>query len=282
MITAYNLGTKKSNYLGTVYQQHLGFIQLQGWSITPHKLFMIDFLAAIMRWLKAGERLIIFADMNEHILQGQLATRLLALGLVEALHNSWDTYEPNTHVSGSKPIDGIYHSSNLEITSSMMLSFHEGVGDHRTLLNDITARSLLGTDGFKIVRPAARRLTCTNKKSVEQFIKYVEEQLTQHNLHNRLVTASYILQRNPSDSLGLEMMEAIDKQTTEILKAGERQCRKITIRQLQFSAQVYCASLKESARTWEMPEDGPQKQASTNTLSQQNNVPTASRCATIT
>jgi hypothetical protein len=76
LVTAYNLGKRKSNYLGTVYQQHLRFIQLNGWNITPHELFMIDFLAAISRWLHAGERLLIFADMNEHVLRGQLARKL--------------------------------------------------------------------------------------------------------------------------------------------------------------------------------------------------------------
>ena len=76
LVTAYNLGKRKSNYLGTVYQQHLRFIQLNGWNITPHELFMIDFLAAINRWLHAGERLLIFADMNEHVLRGQLARKL--------------------------------------------------------------------------------------------------------------------------------------------------------------------------------------------------------------
>ncbi len=92
--------------------------------------------------------------------------KLLSIGLREATHTSWGHNEPNTHVSGSIPIDRVYHSSSLEITSTMMLSFHEGVGNHRTMLVDITTRSLLGTDGMRIVRPAARRLTCSNKRSV--------------------------------------------------------------------------------------------------------------------
>ena len=72
-----HLGPSTSNYLGTVYQQHLRYIQQNNLNTTPHRLFMIDFLASVINWRKAGERLIIMADMNEHVLKGQLARRLL-------------------------------------------------------------------------------------------------------------------------------------------------------------------------------------------------------------
>ena len=120
----------------------------------------------------------------------------------------------------------------------MQLSFHEGVGDHRTTLVDITARSLLGIDGFRIVRPQARRLTCSNKKSIDRFVKYVEQELERHKLHDRLSAASRSLYFNSSDSEAIKTMETIDLQMEEIFLAGEKQCRKITDRPLPFSAPV--------------------------------------------
>jgi hypothetical protein len=238
VITAYNLGNRKSNYLGTIYQQHLRYIQLHDINSTPYELFMEDFTTAISQWISAGERLLLFIDLNEHVLYGKLATKLLSLGLIEATHPSWGPCEPNTHISGSKPIDGVFHTSTLEITSTLMLSFHEGVGDHRTILVDVTARSLLGTDGLCIVRPAARRLICSNKKAVDLFIKYVEGKLAEHRLYDRLAEASRLLQKNHQDLQGLRMLEIIDTQTTQILISGERNCRKITNRPLPFSAPV--------------------------------------------
>jgi hypothetical protein len=183
---------------------------------------MIDFLAAVTRWIKDGERLLIFIHMNEHILTGELASMLLSMGLQEATNTCWEDKEPNTHIRGSKPIDGIYHSSNLEIVTTKMLSFHEGVGDHRTTLVDISARSLLGTDGMRISRPYARRLTTSNKKSVTNFIKYVEAQLTKHKLHDRLISISNRLQQDPHNAEALHAMDILDIQTTEILTAGEK------------------------------------------------------------
>ena len=238
IVCAYNLGKRKSNHLGTIYQQHLRYIQLNNMNTTPYDLFCTDFTTTIKQWQAAEERILIFIDMNEHVLQGHLARQLLELGLSEATHRSWGEQEPNTHISGSKPIDGVYHSDNLEVTSTLLLSFHEGVGDHRTVLIDITARSLLGTDGHRIVRPPARRLATSNKKAVNRFNKYVESKLQEHRLHDRLATVSRILQKNPQDEYGKRMLEVIDVQTTEILTAGEKQCRKITNNPLPFSAPV--------------------------------------------
>ena len=98
-------------------------------------------------------------------MDGTLPRRLFELGLVEATHQTWTNNTlPNTHIDGSIPIDGLYHSQELE-PSTMQLSFHEGVGDHRTLIVDVTTRSLIGMDKFKIIRPTARRLVSTNLAS---------------------------------------------------------------------------------------------------------------------
>ena len=64
LVSAYNLGGGTSSYLGTVYQQHLRYIQQKGLNTTPSQMFMIDFLAMVIKWRRAGERLIIMVDMN--------------------------------------------------------------------------------------------------------------------------------------------------------------------------------------------------------------------------
>ncbi len=124
IVTAYNLGRRKSDFLGTVYQQHLRLIQRNGWDI-----------------------------------------------------------------------------------------------NHRTILVDITSRLLLGTDGLRIVRPAARKLTCSNKRSVERFNAYVEKKLDEHRLHHRLANISTALRSNASDATALRSMETLDMQTAQIFIA---------------------------------------------------------------
>ena len=179
-------------------------------------MFMTNFLASIILWRKAGERVIIFINMNKHILHGPLAKCMIRLGLTEATHKSWGHSKPHTHISGLIPIDGDYHSMDIKITSMAQLSFHKSVGDHCSVIVDISARSLLGIDGQKIIRPVARRLTCSNKKNVERFNKYVEKALDCHKLYEKLGIASQMLNHNPWDQNGIRLMENIDQQMAEI------------------------------------------------------------------
>lgn len=149
--------------------------------------------------------------MNEHILTGNLARKLLDLDLVEVTHKNWTTHEPNLYIDGIIPIDGVYHSQELEVIAAVQLSFHEGVSDHGTVLVDITSRWLLGKEKFKIVRPSARRLITSNQNCTDRYIKYVEMELEWRCLHDKLCSISARLHADSSDTLALNELELIDK-----------------------------------------------------------------------
>jgi hypothetical protein len=109
--------------------------------------------------------------MNELILTGHLAKAFQCLGLLEATHLNWKGSEPQTFVFGKgEPIDGMYHSPELEITSIIQLSFHKGVGDHKTTLVDVTTRSVIGKLEKRVVTHQARKLSNKNKKSFKEYI----------------------------------------------------------------------------------------------------------------
>jgi hypothetical protein len=109
--------------------------------------------------------LLIFMDMNEHALRGTVAHYLLSMGLVEATHQHWGEEEPHTFIGGVDPIDGVWHTPNLEVSALVQLSFHEGLGDHRTVLVNVTTQSAIGKHEFRVVRPEARRLNSTIPES---------------------------------------------------------------------------------------------------------------------
>ncbi len=79
-------------------------------------------------------------DMNKNVLQGVLAKYLLNMGLQEATKTNWGASEPQTYIRGAEPIDAIWFYPELDITTTMKLSFHKGVGDHRTVLVDISTK----------------------------------------------------------------------------------------------------------------------------------------------
>jgi hypothetical protein len=120
---------------------------------------MTNFLAMLQVWHQQGDRLLIFIDMNEHILNGPLAKCMLRMGLEKATHQHWQDIEPHTYVGGKEPIDAVFHTLDLKVTSTLQLSFHEGVGDHRTVLVDISTWSAIGKQEFQVVHPHARRLS---------------------------------------------------------------------------------------------------------------------------
>jgi hypothetical protein len=144
IISAYNVGRHAPRGDRVIYQQQLRYIQNHGLDSTPSCLFTVDFVAQLQVWQRQGDRLLVFMYMNEHILTGRVACRLLAMGLREAMHSQWGETELHTYGRGLEPIDAVWYSQDLEVVSTLQLSFHEGVGDHCLVLVDITVQLAIG------------------------------------------------------------------------------------------------------------------------------------------
>jgi hypothetical protein len=110
----------------------------------PSRLFIIDFITPLQVWQCQGDRLLLFMDLNTHLLTDLLACRYLAMSLCEATHSHWGNAEPHTYVRGLEPINAVWYTQDLEVVSTIQLSFHVGIGNHRSVLVDITAQSAIG------------------------------------------------------------------------------------------------------------------------------------------
>ncbi len=89
--------------------------------------------------------------MNKHILHGTVEQYLLSMGPVEVMHQHWGAVKPHIFIGRVDSIDGVWHTPDLEVSVLVQLSFHKGVGDHRTVLVDITTRSAIGKHEFRVV-----------------------------------------------------------------------------------------------------------------------------------
>jgi hypothetical protein len=78
---------------------------------------------------------------------------LLNMGLQEATQVNWGSSEPHMYVRGTEPIEGVWFLLELEITSTLQLSFHEGVGDHRTVLVVVSTASAIVKQKSKWYNP---------------------------------------------------------------------------------------------------------------------------------
>ncbi len=73
-------------------------------------------MSAISRWIEHGDKILLFINMNEHIITGHLAKAFHHLGLLEATHLNWSGSEPQTFVFGKGgPIGKLYHSPELKL-----------------------------------------------------------------------------------------------------------------------------------------------------------------------
>ncbi len=140
-MVAYQVGRSRQTEPCTIYQQHIRYMQIEGITRTPRELFSSDFVNSILQWIKHGDRIVLFVDINKHILTGKLLTALEKLGLQEATHALWGELELRTYIHGDgAPIDGVFYTPDIKIMAIMQLLFHEGVGDHCMTILDISTR----------------------------------------------------------------------------------------------------------------------------------------------
>ena len=223
-----------------MYMQHLNEINTNGWDTTPYSLFVTDLIAAIRCWRASGDCIILFIDSNKHILHGPLAQQLTSesIGLTEATHWFWPAgMEPNTHFRGSQPIDGIYVSPDIEVSSFLSLSFHEGVGDHRTMIIDFTSSSMIGHYQGHIVRPTSRRLTTKQPSSVQNYNNELLSQFTAHRIPERL----HSIATNTASGITDKQRRSAENTYEDIKRyriGAEHNCRKILKPYSPFSLPV--------------------------------------------
>ncbi len=177
-------------------------------------------------------------DMNEHILRGSVARYLLSMGLVEATHQNWGNDKPHTFIGGVEPIDGVWHTPHLEVSAVVQLSFHEGLGDHRTVLVDITTHSAIGKHDFKVICPEARRLNSSNSKVRSWYILHLKGQMTTHRMTERLEACGRSINGFPTSASNKKTMQILDNQMEEMQRGSERQSRQIFSTAMPFSEPV--------------------------------------------
>jgi hypothetical protein len=173
-----------------VYQQHVRYIQARGLQKKPVDLFDRNLSKQIQKWRKQGERIVLLMDVNDHPLQNKFYTSLKErnVDMEEFSHKCCGPTEPHTHHLEKSPIDGGHKSPEVEIVNLTMLNFAESPGDHRSLLFDISTRSLLGKFRYKIWRPVSRQLVTSQADSVKRYNVIVQEQFKIHRIVKRMDT----------------------------------------------------------------------------------------------
>ncbi len=225
-----------------MYQQHVRYVQARGLQYNPVDLFDHDLSKQIKEWQKQGKRIVLLMDVNNHPLCKKFYSLLKEQNtdMEEFSHKCWGPKEPHTHHSGKSPIDGGYKSPEVEIVNLSMLDFAESPGNHRSLLFDISTRSLLGKFRYKICCPVSHQSVTSQADSVKRYNEIVREQFEIHRIVERMDAVDKMTKycRNPSPRWLCLMIIKLYKQMTEIRIHTEKKCRKILRPESGFSPTV--------------------------------------------
>ena len=241
IVQAYAVGSVRSQQWGSVYQQHVRYIQFNGLgTVSPRDLFESDLLWQLQVWRALGDRIILIMDANCHVLTGKLCRELYRLlDMREITKDHLGSLCNNTHPSGSQQIDGVWTTSDITITAVKWLSYSESPGDHRSCIFDFHTLSAIGSHERSIVLPGCRRLISTHPTAFPAYEAEMNRQFDIHRVEERLARIDEeTMGLFPIPQKYLDQSEILDKQVAEIQLRCESVCRIIHHPEYDFSPEI--------------------------------------------
>lgn len=243
VVQAYAVGAVRSKQWGSVYQQHVRYIQWNGFgSLSPRELFESDLLWQLQVWRALGDRIILMMDINCHVLTGKLSRQLtkVPLDMREATKDHLGRLCDNTHASGSQQIDGIWTTPDITITGIKWLTYAESPGDHGScIFDDFITLSAIGLVERRIVLPGCRRLISSHESSFQAYVAEMNRQFDIHRIEERQDSIDEATKGMfPIPEEYQQLLEQLDVQVSEIQLHCESRCRMIHRPEYNFSPEV--------------------------------------------
>jgi hypothetical protein len=189
----------------------------------------------LKKWREQGDRIIVCIDANEDIYRksiGKTLTDEEGLNMREVVGDFTGQRLGATYFRGSKPIDAIWATPDVEVVGACVMPAGFGVGDHGLFQVDFRATSLVGAAPPKIVRVPSRRLNTKIPRVEQKYNQLLETQFVEHRMNTRLLKAS-----DSSNSVRevKEKVDCIDEESKQYKRHAEKKCRKIKSGRIPFS-----------------------------------------------
>jgi hypothetical protein len=226
--------------------QHRRYFKANGTRDCPRKILLEDLCLQLLTWRQVGERLIVCIEANENMLTGPFHDMFTSPDLqfreaVTSRHPDPHWSNTATYHKGDKlgkwPIDGVYVSPNLPVDASTWLQFQPHLGDHRFAVIDINSDALMGDALLKIVRPQARRLSCSIPASISAYNKHLSTHLLRHQALPKLHDL-YSTRNGDFTPAERAQLEALDRIRAEGMLSAEKKCHKLSMGTVDFSPEV--------------------------------------------
>ena len=120
-----------------------------------------------------------------------------------------------TFFHGTKPIDGIWATSDIVVVGACAIPCGYGVGDHRMFIVDFRTSSLIGHTSPKIIRSGARRLNTSIPGTARNYTTKFEGLVLEHRLTECLVATH---QSSPIKAVIKQCVDAINAEGKQYME----------------------------------------------------------------
>jgi hypothetical protein len=126
----------------TVWEQHAWYFQKQGDLRYPSTIFIDDLVTQLRQWSMQGDHILLAIDVNQNIYSWHLALALRqdSLNMQCLMEQATGEKVPNSHFRGTSAISTIFGSVGLAHGHGCCFLHWYGVGDHRVMILEITAK----------------------------------------------------------------------------------------------------------------------------------------------
>jgi hypothetical protein len=170
----------------TVHAQHRTYFNSLNVDKCPRQAFLDDLCIDIRLAQEEGDNTVVMLDGNEDMRSGKVYEAFHNCNLHEATIHRHGTTTPSTYIRNTNmvPIDGIWCNPSLSISAGGYCEFDQVFfnTDHRTVWIEISYVQAFGHRMPAIMRPQARRLKCKDPRCVDNFIRFMEQYISSHNL----------------------------------------------------------------------------------------------------
>ena len=153
-----------------------------------------DLCNAIITYRAAGDQIVLMIELNKDITKDSVKQKFESIGLQECITEKHTaTGMAPTYQQGSRPIDGIYLSPSLDISTGGYFPFKEVPTDHRFLWVKIEFEQCFGCNMPPLASIDSRRLKTDDPQCVKRFNANVSNVSMRHTNHTSMNMASILM-----------------------------------------------------------------------------------------
>ncbi len=200
--------------------------------------------------------MIVCLDANEHIYKksiGKALTDIEGLAMKKVVGEFTHTPVDSTFFHGSKPINGIWATSDIAVCNTAIMPAGYGISDHQLFVIDFSMMDIIGKSPPKIMRSTSRRLNTKIPRVAAEYAWMLENKILKHRLIERTGAAHT---NSRSRRKVAKCLNQLDDEFGDYMRHAEKKCRKIKSGRIPFlpeaslqicRTQVYWSLLKYHA-----------------------------------